>query len=36
MRAKIKELRKLKIISFHIIKILLEFMFEKCKKKYCF
>lgn len=36
MRAKIKELRKLKIISFHIIKILLEFMFEKCKKKFCF
>lgn len=36
MKVKIKELRKLKIILFYNIKILLEFMFEKCKKKYCF
>lgn len=34
--SKNKRVEKLKIILFYIIKILLEFMFEKCKKKYCF
>lgn len=36
MRVKIKELRKLKVILFYIIKILLELSLKSVRKKICF